>query len=268
MACRNAYRTRTIMYGAERAQKKISEPIVAQNVSRLFFGVDSKIQSDDLLQNNIDMFEWVIRNKIHPNFYGRNIVGKDALTSAEIKYIHSRGTKIAAIYADKSEKKTEAEGKSMARKIDNITMKLGIPEQTAIFLEIEEGESATRDFMRGYAKGLIEIGYTPAFKANTDAKYSFDREFSRGMQTDRDIFSKCLIWAVSPTVAEYDGMTTTHLIHPDNWKPFAPSGLERNQIAVWTYGKNCHPILDDEGKPTVFNLNLVRNTDIIKNKMF
>lgn len=57
MACRNAYRTRTIMYGTEKTQVAISEPVVAQKVSRLFFGVDSKIQSDDLLQNNIDMFE-------------------------------------------------------------------------------------------------------------------------------------------------------------------------------------------------------------------
>lgn len=140
--------------------------------------------------------------------------------------------------------------------------------QTAIFLEIDDGEAITRDFMRGFANALIEIGYTPAFKVNTDAKYSFDREFSRGMQTDRDIFSKCLIWAVAPTVKEYDGMTTTHLIHPDNWRPFAPSGMSREQIAIWQYGRNCHPIADDDGKQTVFNLNLVRNTDVIKNKMF
>ena len=63
-------------------------------------------------------------------------------------------------------------------------------------------------------------------------------------------------------------MTTTHLIHPDVWRPFAPSGITREQIAVWQYGNNCHPIADDAGEKTTFDLNLVRNIDVIINKMF
>ena len=62
--------------------------------------------------------------------------------------------------------------------------------------------------------------------------------------------------------------TTSHLIHPDNWKPFAPSGIKRGEIALWQYGKECHPIEDDEGKETTFNIDLVRNDDIIIEKMF
>ena len=268
MACRNAYKTRTIMHGEKKHQPQISEPIVDKNVSRLYFGVDSEIQSNDLLQNNIDMFEWVIRNKIHPNFYGRNIMGENALTKDEVKFIHSNGTKIAVIYSDPHEKVTEKQGEEAVAKIDNKLFELGIPEQTAIFLEIDETKTVTADFMRGFAKALMEFGYTPAFKTNTDAAYSFDKEFSRGIQIDKDVFSKCLVWAVAPTVKEYDNMTTTHLIHPDTWRPFAPSGITREQIAVWTYGKNCHPIADDDGRATSFNLNLVRNKDVIMKKMF
>lgn len=122
--------------------------------------------------------------------------------------------------------------------------------------------------MRGFAKSLMAAGYTPGFKANTDAKFAFDREFSRGMQSDRDIFKKCLIWAAAPAVEEYNGITTSHLIHPDSWMPYAPSGLTRNEIAVWQYGRDCHPIEDDLGKTTVFNLNLVRNEQVIIEKMF
>ena len=122
--------------------------------------------------------------------------------------------------------------------------------------------------MRGFAKALIVEGFTPGFKANTDAKFNFDREFSRGMQTDKEFFERCLIWAMAPTVSDYDRMTTTHLIHPDNWAPFAPSGITRNEVALWQYGKKCHPIHDDAGKGTTFNLNLVRNERIIIEKMF
>ena len=46
------------------------------------------------------MFEWVIRNKIHPNFWGRNLVGENALTKDEVDFIHSKGCKVAAVYPD------------------------------------------------------------------------------------------------------------------------------------------------------------------------
>ena len=85
---------------------------------------------------------------------------------------------------------------------------------------------------------------------------------------DKEVFKKCLIWAVTPSLAEYERVTTTHLIHPDNWVPFAPSGITRQDIAIWQYGKNCHPIADDSGKETTFNVNLVRDAKIIIEKMF
>ena len=268
MACRNAYQANRMISEVEVNQTSITEPAVAQKVNRLLFGVDSKTQANDLLQNNIEQFEWTVRNKIYPNFYGRNMVGEKCLTKAEIDFLHRKGCKIAAIYPSSEEKKTEEQGTILAKKIGLRALELGIPEGTAIFLEIAESEPISRDFMRGFAKALMAEGYTPAFKANTDAKFSFDREFSRGMQTDKEVFKKCLIWAVAPTVKEYDQMTTTHLIHPDNWKPFAPSGMKRNEIAIWQYGTDCHPIEDDDGTTVTFNLDLVRNEQVIIDKMF
>jgi len=268
MACRNAYRTRNIYLESDVDQAVISEPVVAPQVNRLLFGVDSEIQANDLLQNNIEEFEWVVRNKIYPNFYGRYLTGENCLTREEIKFLHRKGCKVAAIYADNEAKQTEEQGSILAKKIDIRALELSIPEGAAVFLEIGENEVVSRDFMRGFAKTLMLEGLTPGFKANTDAKFAFDREFSRGMQTDKDIFKKCLIWAVAPTVVEYNGITTTHRIHPDAWKPFAPSGITRNEIAIWQYGVDCHPIEDDEGKLTTFNLNLVRNEQVIIDKMF
>lgn len=268
MACRGAYRTKTMNGAASTIQSSVTQPAVAMQVDRLLFGVDSKIQANDLLQNNITEFEWVVRNKIYPNFYGRYLTGENSLTRDEINFLHSKGCKIAAIYQDPGNKQTEEQGRLLAKKIDVFALELGIPEGTAIFLEIGETETVNRDFMRGFADVLMAEGFTPGFKANTDAKYAFDREFSRGMQSDKDIFKLCLIWAVVPTVEEYNGITTSHLIHPDNWMPYAPSGLTRKEIAVWQYGRDCHPIEDDKGNITAFNLNLVRNEQVITDKMF
>lgn len=269
MACRNAFEVKENITQAEPAvPASVTEPVVPQSVERLLFGVDLKTPCDVLLQNNIDEFEWIVRNKIYPNFCGRHIVGEHCLTKKEIGFLHEKGCKIAAIYSDHGEKQTEEQGVILAKKIDVRALELGIPEGSAIFLEIEETENVTRDFMKGFAKALLAEGYTPAFKANTDAKYPFDREFSGGLQMDKEVFKMCLIWAVSPTLEEYDEITTTHLIHPDNWIPYAPSGITRNEIAVWQYGKNCHPIEDDSGNVTTFNLNLVRNEQVIVDKMF
>ncbi len=266
MACRNAYTIMTT--NMEKAENKIQPVTAEKTVTRLLFGIDTKIETDDLLQNNITQFEWAVRNKIYPNFVGRNIVGENSLNKEEIKFLHSKGCKIAAIYSDAGEKKSEEQGRLLAKKIDIRALELGMPDGVAIFLEIGEKENVTRDFMLGFANALIIEGYTPGFKANTDAKFNFDREFSRGMQTNKDVFDKCLIWAVAPTIAEYDGITTTHLIHPDNWMPYAPSGITRKDIAIWQYGKDCHPIEDDSGKLVTFNLNLVRNEQVVIKKMF
>lgn len=269
MACKHANVTTNIELVKETSETNNKmEKVESKPMEKTFFGVDSKIQADDLLQNNIDEFEWVVRNKIYPNFWGRYISGENCLTKKEIDFLHGKGCKIAPIYKTSSVKETEDQGKIIAKKIDLIAFELGIPEGTAIFLELGDTEMVTSEFMLGFAKVMIAEGYIPAFRANTDAKYSFDREFSRGMQIDKEIFNKCLIWAVSPVLSEYERVTTTHLIHPDNWKPFAPSGLTREEIAVWQYGKHCHPINDDEGKETTFNVDLVRKVDVIIKAMF
>ncbi len=268
MACRDAYETNnvTMENTTEMNQQNAKDQTVT--VSRLLFGVDSKVQANDILQNNISMFEWVLRNKVYPNFWGRNITGENRLTKEEIEFLHGNGCKIAAICNDNEPKETEEQGKIQAKKLSVAAMELGIPESAAIFLEVEADNNTTRDYLKGFAYGLLSEGYIPGFKTSTDASYGFDREFSRGMQTDKEVFSQCLIWATSPTLDEYDKITTTHLIHPDNWMPYAPSGTTRNEIAVWQYGKDCHPIEDNESRKTVFNIDLVRNENVIVDRMF
>lgn len=268
MACKDILKMRNTIEPANMAQTTTVNTETFNAVHKLRFGIDSEAQSNDLLQNNITEFEWAVRNKIYPDFWGRRINGKDKLTKEEISFLHDKGCKIAAIYTPSDVKETEEQGKIEAKKATVIALELSIPMGAAIFMEIPENENVTRDYMKGFAIGVMEEGYTPGFKANTDAAYAFDREYSRGIQTDKDTFIECLIWTVSPSLKEYDRVTTTHLIHPDEWKPFAPSGIKRNDIAVWQYGKNCHPIEDDMGKETTFNVNLVRNDSIIIEKMF
>ena len=273
MACRKAYRkttktTNNIPPIVNNDAETAAENVAVKKVDRLFFGVNSKVRADERLQNNLDEFEWATRNKLYPNFWGRNINGDGALTRKEIEFLRDRACKIAPIYLNSEEKKTEEQGRHHAKQINVIADELGIPLGTAIFLEIKEDEPITRKYLLGFAKALFSCGYVPGFRANTDAAYDFDCEYSRGMQTDPELFGDCLIWAVAPSLAEYDRVTTTHLIHPDNWKPYAPSGIKRTDIAIWQYGKDCHPIDNDDGIEVTFNIDLVRDEEIIIKNMF
>ena len=269
MSCRDAYEANMpIQEKLEKIQRidDFGERIILND--RLLFGVESSIQSDDVLQNNLEMFDWAAKNKIYPNFWGRNIVGEDCLTKEEITYLHKKGCKIATIYKSDDEKISKEQGEVCGKKAALVACELGITKNTAIFLEVEDGEKILREYMQGYATELLAAGYTPGFKANTDATFEFDHEFCRGLIKEKELFDKCLIWATTPIIEEYDGLTNSHSIHPDNWKPFTPSGLEREDIAIWQYGKECHPIKDDEGRETSFNLNLVRKEQVIIENMF
>lgn len=261
MACKRAATAMTVQ---NQAETMIPEAENEEFVSKMMFGVDSAFPANDHLQNNLSLFEWASRNKLYPNFWGRNINGENALTVEEINYIHKNGCKVVLIYLDSGEKETEARGENIALAIAERAMELGITDGTAVFLKIDSEENATTDFLRGFADGMLDQGLIPGFMADTDSVSTFDREYSRGLNTDRELFEKCLIWAVSPSLAEFNRVTDTHTISPDEWKPYAPSAITRNEISVWQYGKNCHPVHDDDGKEIVFNINLTRGTKFLK----
>lgn len=239
-----------------------------ETLLKLFFGVDSKVPANRVLQNNLTEFEWVKRNKAYPVFWVRNITNKDCLTPEEIEFLHDKGCKIGIVYDPDECRETEEQGIYDAQVAVDRAKELKIPKGTAVFLEVADDELVTTAYMKGYAEELHIAGYTPGFKANTDATYDFDREYSRGVQTNPEVFKACSVWATSPSLAEYDQITTTHLIHPDNWMPYAPSGMKRREIAIWQYGKNCHPIEDKDENETSFNINLIRNEKVAIEQMF
>lgn len=268
MACRDAYEIMASMNNGTRFERLSTFTEPAEAVYRLLFGVDSKVPASTLLQNNLTQFEWVTRNKIYPGFWGRNITGENCLTKDEVYFLHGKACKIAPFCFSDDVKETYEQGKALAMKTILKALELGIPKNTAIYMELEDTASVTKDYLLGYVEEMLREGFIPGFKANTDAACDFDREYSRGMQTDPEMFERCLIWATEPTLEEYNGITTTHLIHPDNWMPYAPSGCTMRDVAVWQYGRDCHPIENREEKRTAFNINLIRNTQVLIRTMF
>ena len=276
MACRNAINANSniqpeIIVNPDNAVINASpNENIANPIETLYFGVDSTSSSSTLLQHNLSQFEWVLRNKIYPNFWGRNIGGENGLTQEEIEFIHyTIGCKITAIYNgfDKVNMSTEQEGQADGQKAVIAASKAGFYLGNVIFLDIGT-TNVTAEYMQGYAQALITNGYVPGFYANTDAHFSFCHQFSRGYQSNPELFGQCKIWAIAPNLPEFNDTSNAHNIHPDFWGPYCPSCMTQDQIAIWQYGSKCHPINDYSGNPTSFNINLIKDVTIIIENMF
>ena len=229
----------------------------------MFFGVDSTSKSDMILQNNLTLFEWVVRNQSHPYFWGRNIVGDNALTKSEVDFLNNNGCKVIPIYNNiqKSNKTTQEEGMLDANNTINIISKLGITSGETLYLQIEPSANLTAEYMLGYAKTIVDNGYTPGFFANTDSLYDFDRQFCRSYQTNSELFGLCKIWAKSPTKPEFYGTNNAHTTLPDYWEPYCPSCITKEDISIWRYGERCHPIRDNIGNSVSVNYSAAKNLE-------
>lgn len=216
-----------------------------------YFGVDTQTRVDELLQNNITLFDWIRKNQGFPYFIGRRINGEDALTSEEMSYISSNGSKVIPILTIVSEKSA----KDNARIAITLLEDLKIERNTPVFVEIDANK-VTDEFLKEFATEVLSGGYIPGFYVDTDSYNNFDRLFSRAYQANEELMKQCKIWALSPQMEEFYETKNGHNEKPDIWGPFAPSCISKEQISFWQYGRKCHPINTYKGDKADFNLNL------------
>ena len=117
--------------------------------------------ANELLQNNLTLFEWAVRNKLYPNFWGRSITGEQALTRGEIDFLHDQGCRIAAIYRTSEPKETEEQGRLEAAKAALAALALGIPYDTCSLLSRTPGSRSRRTTCADTPTGLCRRGTVP-----------------------------------------------------------------------------------------------------------
>lgn len=221
-----------------------------------YFGVDTETRVDELLQNNITLFDWIRKNQGFPYFIGRRINGENALTTEEMSYIASNGSKAIPILTFVSEKSA----KDNARIAITLLEDLKIERNTPVFVEID-ADKVTDEFLKDFATEVLSGGYIPGFYVDTDSYNNFDRFFSRAYQANEELMKQCKIWALSPEMEEFYETKNGHNEKPDIWGPFAPSCISKEQISFWQYGRKCHPINTYKGDRADFNLNLTIEPD-------
>lgn len=216
-----------------------------------YFGVDTKTRVDELLQNNITLFDWIRKNQGFPYFIGRRINGENALTSEEMSYISSNGSKVIPILTSVSEKSANDNARIAITLLEDLV----IEKNTPVFVEINANK-VTDEFLKDFATEVLSGGYIPGFYVDTDSYNNFDRLFSRAYQSNEELMKQCKIWALSPEMEEFFETKNGHNEKPEIWGPFAPSCISKEQISFWQYGRKCHPINTYKGDKADFNLNL------------
>ena len=226
------------------------DPQKERNIMK-FFGVDTETNVNELLQNNLTLFDWIRKNQGFPYFVGRRINGENALTKDELNYIRDNGSITIPLFKPI----TEMSGKDNARIAIAILEELKMDKGISIYVELETN-NVTEEFLQDFANTILADGYVPGFYVDTDSCYNFDRHYSRAYQANEKLMKQCKIWAISPEMEEFFETKNGHNEKPDFWGPFAPSCITKEQISFWQYGKKAHPVNAYNGKRTDFNLNL------------
>lgn len=200
---------------------------------KIIFGVNSTTPANQKLKNGYTLYDWVMRQKCFPAFWGRTLLGENPITAEEIDFLRNKDCKIALVLRDLTEAQiSRNDGTNDALRAAEAAQALGVPQNKgiAIFAEIKPEWSVNHNWMILFAQTLKAMGYVPGFIGNTDSSknFNFDRQCSHYVQATEGVNQfDAVYWATEP---KRKGV-------PKKWAPYCPSALEPEDIHLWASGK-------------------------------
>ena len=197
------------------------------------FGVTSGDSPETLLTNGYQLYDWVVRMNQFPAFWGRGILGNQAVSREEIEFLHKKNCKVVLIHNDLTEAAVSTnDGYQEAIRAVETAGELGAPKDNGIALFAEFGSdwSLHHNWMMSYAQAVTDNGYIPGFIGNTDSSlnFNFDRQYSHYINATREMKGyEAVCWATEPKM---QGELCA-------WNPFCPSALQPNEISLWSTGR-------------------------------
>lgn len=197
------------------------------------FGVNSVTPSNTKLKNGYTMYDWVIRERCFPTFWGRSLNGENPITAEEIGFLRSKDCKILLVIRDLTEARVSSNnGAEDALRAIEAAKALGIQQNAgiALFAEIKPEWSINHNWMISFAGTILANGYIPGFIGNTDSSknFNFDRQCSHYVQATEDVNQFGAVYcATEPKISAM----------PEEWCPYCPSALEPEDMDLWACGK-------------------------------
>ncbi|MFD2680335.1 glycoside hydrolase domain-containing protein [Bacillus seohaeanensis] len=207
------------------------------------WGVDSAAKVTDKL------YSCVVDNFGKPKYWGRYLStvqnASDGLTNEEVGFLHEKNVKILLIYNNFSAAVGNRNGRVAALNATHHARRLGVPDGTFIFANIEKFFDVDEAWIRGWVNALYTSGYRPGIYADP-SKANFNKAYCTAVSNEAKIGEQVVIWSQEPT----PGATTK--AKAPTYKPISPPCIAH--VWAWQYGENAKtcPIDTNLMEPKLF----------------
>lgn len=180
-----------------------------------------------------ELYNCVLENFGKPQFWGRYLTtvagASEGLTRTEIDLLHNSGTKILPIYNDFRSATGYTSGRIIARNAIFHARRLGIPENTVLFANIEKFFSVHADWIRGYVDAIYPSGYRPGIYHDPE-NGDFATAYCQAVEADTKVSAQLILWSADP----HPGATKA--TEAPDYHPSQP--LCEANVWAWQYGRD------------------------------
>ncbi|WP_112180547.1 glycoside hydrolase domain-containing protein [Paraliobacillus zengyii] len=181
-----------------------------------------------------DLYNSVLKKYRKPEYWGRYITSvegvTEGLTQTEVELLHNSGTKILPIYSKFATAIGSREGRTMAQNAVFHARRLGIPEGTIIFANIENLLEVDKDWVVGYVEAMYPTGYKPGFY-NDPNQGDFSSAYCQAVSENDQIAVQAVLWSAEPDT----GISKQR--KAPKFEPSTPNCTAN--IWAWQYGRDA-----------------------------
>lgn len=189
------------------------------------WGVDSaSLTTEDMLMCVRDHFG-------DPQVWGRYLGDKEGvsygLTQEEVELLHSEDIQILVIWNHFEDATSYEKGQSEAQAAIEMAEDFGIPEEVALFANVEPIYPIDSGFLLGWYETLAESPYESGVYGIFDPSEELYIAYETAAEENSDLMENNWVWTAAPNV----GITTE-----ENAPEYNPEAPEGSLIAGWQYG--------------------------------
>lgn len=195
---------------------------------RYVWGVDSAASVDE------ELYSCVKQNFGNPKFWGRYLSEvpnvSAGLTREEISFLRNRGIKILPIYNVFSDAVGYEKGQIAARNAVFNARRLAIPNNVALFANVERFFAVDEAWIRGWVESIYPSGFRPGIY-HDPVEGAFAAAYCEAVRNNSQIGVQAILWSAEPET----GVTRER--HAPAFKPASPKC--KANTWVWQYGRDA-----------------------------
>lgn len=196
-------------------------------MAKFIWGVDSAQKVTDQL------YKCVVDHFSYPNYWGRYLTtvpnASDGLTINEIRFLKQKGVKILPIYNNFQTAIGYNAGQIVARNSIFHARRLGIPEGTVLFANIEKFFEVDEAWIRGWVETIYSSGYLSG-AYHDPIEGNFNSSYCQAASNNKLVRDQLILWSAEPEVG------TTGLRKAPKFNPETPACTAN--VWGWQYGRD------------------------------